>query len=884
MVVRDGSLLAGEVSLSPGVVVTVTYDHVSLFDARDQHHIELGLPELMLVEATRRRGAGHLAQLCAEVQAATGVDPKRLDQLVDTMVERGLLTTMPSDASEASAEDSALVDGAFALPFTGDEELVLRTPLALRISERGFEQLDHDGRPLLRLSASELFAASAFRQQGSRLKALERYHEQAGDLALDDAAFDAIAGRLAHSGLLERFDAKGPQARDNRMIRAVLRQHRRLNEAVDKAVSAHEASEREWEQGTGKTRIRVVPVDLRGSPAPLALGMLVAYAEAYDGGRLNERFQFYPEWLMRPPRMKTLAAEPSIFLFSNYLWVHAENLAASRKLKDFNPNGITVHGGPDTPKYEADVGAYFHANPHVDIAVRGEGEATFAEMLDALGHGFDGERFDLSVLADVPGLAYRLGDRVIRTADRERIADLDTVPSPFLHGVFDVHGDARVLGVTLETNRGCPYGCTFCDWGSATLSRIRKFDLDRIFAELEWCAKHEVPRVILADANFGIFERDVEIAQKVAALKQEFGYPGSFETNYAKNTTKHLKQIVQTLGNAGILTEGLLSLQSMDADTLDTVKRSNIKVQKYDELAVEFRRAKLPLFIDLMLGLPGATPASFRSDLQGVMDREVTAKIFPTELLINSPMNEPAYREANQIKTSAPIGGLVQTDIVRDGTAKRPLVISTSSYTRDEYDEMMSLRRVFLLSENFGVLRQVSRFVRQELELNEVDFYNRLRVDVLESDGRWPTIAFTFRAVPFLGIAPVSWRLFVDEVHRYLCDTLGVADDSALRTVLAVQHALLPAPGRVFPLELQLEHDWASWYQAMTDAKDRGIRDWTGEVPPLRDLPPAPFIVDDPRAVCSSGMGYRIEDYYHADWELRSPVERAMPAQHLVLD
>ena len=44
----------------------------------------------------------------------------------------------------------------------------------------------------------------------------------------------------------------------------------------------------------------------------------------------------------------------------------------------------------------------------------------------------------------------------------------------------------------LETNRGCPYGCTFCDWGSATLSRIRKFDLDRVFAELEWCAQHEV--------------------------------------------------------------------------------------------------------------------------------------------------------------------------------------------------------------------------------------------------------------------------------------------------------------------------------------------------------------------------------------------------------
>ena len=33
----------------------------------------------------------------------------------------------------------------------------------------------------------------------------------------------------------------------------------------------------------------------------------------------------------------------------------------------------------------------------------------------------------------------------------------------------------------LESNRGCPYGCTFCDWGSATLSKVRNFDLDRVY-------------------------------------------------------------------------------------------------------------------------------------------------------------------------------------------------------------------------------------------------------------------------------------------------------------------------------------------------------------------------------------------------------------------
>ena len=80
-----------------------------------------------------------------------------------------------------------------------------------------------------------------------------------------------------------------------------------------------------------------------------------------------------------------------------------------------------------------------------------------------------------------------------------------------------------------------------------------------------------------------------------------------FGVSYAKNTVKHLQHIIQTMANAGIVTQGMLSLQSMDEDTLDAVHRSNIKTEKYEELAGEIRRADLPLFVDLMLGLPGST-------------------------------------------------------------------------------------------------------------------------------------------------------------------------------------------------------------------------------------------------------------------------------------
>ena len=136
---------------------------------------------------------------------------------------------------------------------------------------------------------------------------------------------------------------------------------------------------------------------------------------------------------------------------------------------------------------------------------------------------------DLSVLRDVPGhlLPRRRRGRAPRpTASASPTSTRSRRPtSP---GLLDAYGEAHEGTAIIETNRGCPYGCTFCDWGSATLSRIRKFDLERVFAELEWCARNGSTRIGLADANFGIFERDVDIAEKIAELKAQYGYPKMF--------------------------------------------------------------------------------------------------------------------------------------------------------------------------------------------------------------------------------------------------------------------------------------------------------------------------------------------------------------------
>jgi radical SAM superfamily enzyme YgiQ (UPF0313 family) len=865
-------------SISPAVAVVLRQAGLMLYGCDGGDPVELGVPELNLLQRLARAPGAPLEDLVTEEAALARLEPERLEAFVAQLRRRGLVgpagdthrTAVPAATQRPFDATVDLDDG---------EQLFAMTPLVFRLTPLGFELIDHDGQLIERLDASELVASSEFRTAATAPVAFDRHRVGAGAAALDEAQFGALVSRLRAHGVLSRFDRHHLGGRENNVAREIFVFYNRISAEASSACAAQQAAAANASPAV-TTRVPIVPIDDRANPLPLALGMILATVMAHENGLLRDHYELVPDWITRRDRLPARARRPGIFLFSNYIWSHGHNLTYSEMVKRASPFNVTVHGGPDTPKYEGDVETYFHENPHVDIAVHGEGEVTTAELLEALiGAVGDGPP-DLSRLRDVPGLSYRDGDAVVRTAKRDRLTELDAIPSPFLTGLFDVHARAGASMAILETNRGCPYGCTFCDWGSATLSRIRQFDLDRVFAELEWCAQHGFSRLFLADANFGILERDVQIAEKVAELKSVYGYPTLFSTNYAKNTTKHLRQIVGTLGDAGILNQGLLSLQSMDGETLKTVKRSNIKLAKYEELAREFRKAELPLFVDLMMGLPGATSASFRQDLQSCIDREVTAKVYPTELLVNSPMNEPGYREVNQIETSAPLGGLVRTSRNPDGTTRRALVVATSTFTRADYEQMLQLRHAFLVSENFGVLRQVSRYVRQETGVSEVDFYERLRLDARGNPHRWPALAFTFQVVPLLGVAPVSWQLLIDEIRDYLVNEMDVSDDDALDTVLRVQHALLPARDRKFPLTLELPHDYAAWHRSMVDTRDAGDYDWETRVPPLRSFPAGTFTVEDPFDVCGRALGAAIDENLHASWELASPVARAVSHEH----
>lgn len=600
--------------------------------------------------------------------------------------------------------------------------------------------------------------------------------------------------------------------------------------------------------------------------ASLGLGMIVAYARVVDNGALNAVFDLRRASIDAEPMLAELerTGRAAIVLCSDFMWSLDHNLAVSASVKERNARSIVVHGGPHAPSYEGDAERFLLEHPEVDILVRSEGELTIAELLGAL--GTDADPLELhDRVGHVAGISYRrhLPDgsvEVIRTPDRPRATEMDRFPSPYLTGEFADVDPARWRSATVETNRGCPYGCTFCDWGQATMSRIRKFDLDRVKAELEWIAARGISEVFLADSNFGIFERDVEIAQHIADLKATYGAPQQVICSFAKNTVKYTTEIVRIWVKAGICAEGSVALQTTDTVTLENVARSNIKIEKYDALAEEFRSLGLPIVTDLLMGLPGATVESFKADLQRCLDNDVTPRMMETVLLPNSPMNAPDYRERFRIELD-----------------EANVLVSTSSYSREDFEEMKRIRLLFRSFEHFGLMRHLFRWLQYERGLRALDVIHEIDRAISAEPERFPLLTWVGRYFDLVTAPPGGWPPFYGEVLDLLADRFGLVEDPELDVVVAVQLFLMPERGRRFPDELDLRHDYVAWLNDRREGVER----------PLRDYGPGRLVVDDPMGVCEArivrnGFSIRREEacdnpfWVLADWELDSALTRPM--------
>lgn len=379
---------------------------------------------------------------------------------------------------------------------------------------------------------------------------------------------------------------------------------------------------------------------------PNVSGMLQAYAAGVP--EVHEAFHFSPfQFIRKEPEQ--IAAEwdnPSVLAFSSSMWNHELNLVLARMARQRYPDALIVFGGPHVPDdHRAE--EFLKTHSFIDMTVLSEGEVTFAEVLKTFAVGSD--------LSKVEGIVFRdqKTRNIVRTPNRP-LVDINLLPSPYLSGLYDRILDGRgemEYQVIFETNRGCPFHCTFCAWGNS-LTKVRFFEMGRLAKEIEWLSEQEIPFVFGADANFGMFPRDKEIAELFVSAKERRAYPKSFRVCYGKNATDRIHEVAKVL-EANHLTTGVtLSFQSTDPSTLKIIHRDNIKVDTYRELLRRYRADGIRVYTELILGLPGETYESFRQGIEEVFQAGLYDQvgIFFCQQLPNTEMDAPEYVEEHGIE------------------------------------------------------------------------------------------------------------------------------------------------------------------------------------------------------------------------------------------
>lgn len=239
---------------------------------------------------------------------------------------------------------------------------------------------------------------------------------------------------------------------------------------------------------------------------------------------------------------------------------------------------------------------------YCDYVVIGEGDETILELVAVLSNE--------QPLDQVRGIAYRAGDRVVRTAPRSGPATFDTIPDFSLiqgyrpMGLFDMVKRGRAPLVVVQASRGCPHKCTFCIVRTMFPAGYRVRDIhtviqdmrdkrkygktlmfvDNDFTAVRSYAKKLLRRIIEEkfDFDISIFAR-VEIAEDnelLSLMKQAGVYdvflgfesiqPETLAGYHKGQSQKEIIRAIETVDGMGFTVSGSFVFGA-DTDTLDTV-------------------------------------------------------------------------------------------------------------------------------------------------------------------------------------------------------------------------------------------------------------------------------------------------------------------------
>jgi radical SAM superfamily enzyme YgiQ (UPF0313 family) len=316
---------------------------------------------------------------------------------------------------------------------------------------------------------------------------------------------------------------------------------------------------------------------------------------------------------------------PTLVGLSTYVWSLHIFAGLTARLRAHDPSIVIVAGGPSARRSVLDLPQYHALRDRLDAVVPGEGEA----VIRALAR----HHLEPDWRTRVPGL--QLPSRGLWRSSLPRSdggADrpaINEYPTPYQLGIAPLHKTGYI-----ETFRGCPIHCAFCQWGEQKSDRVH--DADYLASHLEGLRRADVPNVFFLDAAFNLspraFRALVEAENRVGVLADSIVHGHLYPTFLEEYHLEFFDRIKQVQASVGI--------QSFDAEVLGRLGRP-FDVARFEKVLARIR-GRLDFDIELIFGLPGDNPTSFRRTVERSLELGDTVKAFKCLVLPDALLERAA--------------------------------------------------------------------------------------------------------------------------------------------------------------------------------------------------------------------------------------------------
>lgn len=562
--------------------------------------------------------------------------------------------------------------------------------------------------------------------------------------------------------------------------------------------------------------------------------------------------------------------DPQVLAFSCFMWNWNLNCNIAKKIKENYPDCLIIFGGQHQPLSDRSHGI-FKKHPYIDILVHHEGEESFYEILT--------ENLKEKDFSNISGITINQNGIEVRTPPRERISDIQDLPSPYLDGSFDKlllnNKKGLLFSANIESARGCPFSCAFCEIGDSYYNKVRT-SYEKTKKEIDWIAKNKIEYVTDANSNFGLkYDNDYDLSLYVQKKKKETGFPKAYRVTWVKGRADKVLNIAKVFEQAGVQKGMTIALQSMNADVLKSIKRRNIdggKLQKFIEM---YESENIGSYIELIWGLPEETIETFKDGIMQILDHGYHnyLDIHLMMMLPNAPIASQKYINDYGIKTTTTQPRFSHRHIDRimsEDTVE--FVTETNSFSIEDWIEGHQYRWLIIFGHYLGPLQFIARSLNKIYNISYKDFYNEImyfsetndetfigkqyheirnNLDlVLQNKRFWGGIV--------KGVGDINWNvdestcielangnkdIFYSEIQNFIIATYPQIDNHVLNNIIFYQRCRLSDPNENYPIKKQfdfnihdiIENNHALREQSNTivfDAKnyDSDIFSWAKEV------------------------------------------------------